>query len=168
MKYEESRNIVAEHVGCNPQNLVFVENITFGMNCVLRSILPKLNDDDAILHINLAYSAIVKTVKVLAERCKVKVIQVDLTFPIASEDEVLQLFEETFKKHTNIKIAVFDHICSASAVKLPVRDIGYICRKYNVMSIVDGAHAPGQLALDIENLGVDIYIGKLRFLKLII
>ena len=165
MKYEESRNIVAEQVGCNPQNLVFVENITFGMNCVLRSMLPRLSDDDAILHINLAYSAIVKTVKVLTEKCKVNVIQIDVTFPIASEDEVLKLFERTFKEHTNIKIAVFDHICSASAVKLPVRDIGRICRKYNVMSIVDGAHAPGQLVLDIENLRVDIYVGKHTFLK---
>lgn len=165
MKYEESRNIVAEQVGCNPQNLVFVENITFGMNCVLRSMLPRLSDDDAILHINLAYSAIVKTVKVLTEKCKVNVIQIDVTFPIASEDEVLKLFERTFKEHANIKIAVFDHICSASAVKLPVGDIGHICRKYNVMSIVDGAHAPGQLVLDIETLGVDIYIGKHTFFK---
>ena len=131
-------------------------------------MLPALSDDDdAILHINLAYPAVVKAVKVLAERCKVKVIQMDLTFPIASEDEVLKIFEETFKEHTNIKIAIFDHICSASAVKLPVRDIGHICKKYNVISIVDGAHAPGQVVLDIENLGVDIYIGKLTFFKFI-
>jgi len=65
-----------------------------------------------------------------------------------------------FKSNSNIKLAVFDHITSASAVKLPIKAIAEVCRKNNVISVVDGAHAPGQLEVQIESYGVDIYIGK--------
>ena len=57
------------------------------------------------------------------------------------------------------QVAIFDHITCASAVCFPVQRLARICRDNNVMSIVDGAHAPGQLHLDLESYGVDVYIG---------
>ena len=66
-----------------------------------------------------------------------------------------------FKSHTDIKLAIFDHITSASAVKLPIKAIAEVCRQNNVISVVDGAHAPGQLELQVESFGVDVYIGEL-------
>ena len=57
----------------------------------------------------------------------------------------------------------FDHITSASAVVMPVKKLAALCRKYNVISVVDGAHAPGQMYLQVESYGVDVYIGNLNY-----
>lgn len=61
----------------------------------------------------------------------------------------------------NIKMVIFDHITSASAVVMPIKKLAALCTKHNVLSVVDGAHAPGQMYLQVESYGVDIYIGKL-------
>jgi len=161
-KYEQSRNIVAQHVGCQPSNLVFTENITFAMNCVLRSLFPTLSTTDAVLCLNINYSAITKVITVMTKQFNIQKIQLDITFPIPTEDRICQLFKEMFEKHPNIKIAIFDHITSASAVMLPIQKICQICQEYNVISIIDGAHAPGQVKLDIESIGADIYAGNMH------
>ena len=158
--YEESRLNVANAVNCEPNNLVFVENVTEAITCSLRSLLRYLNRNDAILCMrNIAYGAVVKAIDVLAKEYDVKVIDLDLHFPIISKNDICILFEEAFLTYPNVKLAVFDHITCASSLVLPIQDLGVICRKYNVISIVDGAHAPGQLYLNIDAYNIDVYIG---------
>ena len=158
-KYEQSRNIVAKAVGSKPENLLFVENVTDGMNCVFTSMLRGYHDDDAVLITSLAYSAVTKTAVYHTKKCGVKLITLDIEFPVHSEEDICEAFRKVLKKNKEIKMAVFDHICSATAVMMPVQKIAAICREFGVMSVVDGAHAPGQLHLNLEDIGADVYIG---------
>ncbi|XP_065640823.1 uncharacterized protein LOC100210723 isoform X1 [Hydra vulgaris] len=162
-KYEESRVVVANAVGCHPDNLVFVENITEGINVSLRSFLRNFTKSDSILCLrSIGYSAVLKAIDVLAKEYNVKVVNLEIQFPIHSKEDLCAQFEDAILKHPRIKLAIFDHITSASSVVLPIHDLGIICQKYNVISVVDGAHAPGQLYLDVENYNVDIYLGNLH------
>ena len=161
-KYEESRKIVAKYVGAEVENLVFVENITDGINCALRSLLKDLHEDDMVLHTNLTYAAVIKSIGVYTKACNIKTLQFDVHFPISSEDELCESYEAMIKAHPKIKIAIFDHITSVSAVCFPIKRFAKICRENSIMTIVDGAHAPGQLHLDLESYGVDIYLGKIE------
>lgn len=162
MKYEESRHIVAREIGCDTQNLVFVENVTEGMNCTLRSLLPHFEDNDAIFSLNVNYASVLKTVAVYSKKNNVEVIKLDVEFPIVSEEEFVNAFRNMFATHRNIRLAIFDHITSASAVKLPIKKIASLCREFGIISVVDAAHAPGQLFLDIKSYDIDIYIGNLH------
>ena len=139
---------------------MFVENITEGINCSLRSLLRNFSKNDSLLCLrSIGYSAVLKAIDVLAKEYNVKVINLEIQFPILSKDDFCMQFEEAILKHPRIKLAIFDHITSASSVVLPIHELGVICQKYNVVSVVDGAHAPGQLYLDIETYNVDIYLG---------
>lgn len=62
--------------------------------------------------------------------------------------------------HPDITFALVDHITSPSAVMFPVKEIASVCRERGVKVIVDGAHSPGQLPLNLADLGVDYYTGK--------
>ena len=77
--------------------------------------------------------------------------------------QVVEEFENMLQSQKNIKMVIFDHITSASAVVMPVKKLAALCRKYNVISVVDGAHAPGQMYLQVESYGVDVYIGNLNY-----
>ena len=78
--------------------------------------------------------------------------------------QVVEEFENMLLSQKNIKMVIFDHITSASAVVMPIKKLAALCRKHNVLSVVDGAHAPGQMYLQVESYGVDIYIGISFFL----
>lgn len=160
-KYEESRKIVAKYVGAREENLVFVDNITDGINASFRSLFSSLEKDDIILHTNLTYAMVLKALDVHNKLdYRFKTLQFDINFPVMSEDELVKVYEDFIEKHKHIKIAIFDHITSATAVVLPIARLAKICLEHNIISIVDGAHAPGQVRLDLESYGVDIYIGK--------
>jgi len=161
-KYASSLQRVALNVGCDVENLVFVDNITEGISCALRSFLSDFGDDDGVLCTNLAYSAVLKSIRINTDLQDVKMYQLDFNFPIRTEDEVVEEFENMLQSHKNIKMVIFDHITSASAVVLPIKKLGDLCRKYEVISVVDGAHAPGQMYLQVESYGVDVYIGNLH------
>ncbi|XP_065674398.1 uncharacterized protein LOC100214466 isoform X2 [Hydra vulgaris] len=162
-RYEQSRVTVASAVGCEPDNLVFVENLTEAITCSLRSLLSCLKKNDAVLCLrSVAYGAVVKAIDVLANEYHIDVVDLDLQFPLFSKNDILIKFEEIFLNYPCVKLAVFDHITSASSVVLPIKELGEICRKYNVISVVDGAHAPGQLYLNIDSYNVDVYLGNLH------
>ncbi len=84
----------------------------------------------------------------------------DLPLPIEDEDQVVDAFLKVLDKHPEIKVAIIDHITSASAIKLPVEKLVKLCHEKGVLVIIDGAHCPGQLSLDLENIAADYYVGK--------
>ena len=161
-KYIDSVNIVSKAVGCTPGNMVFVQNVTEGMNCVMNSLLTTFDHDDAILCITIGFSAVLKMAKIMAKKQNVPLYMLELNFPIHSEDEICKAFDSMIHDNNNIRVAIFDHITSASATRLPIEKIAKICAKYDVISVVDGAHAPGQLHLSIESFGVDVYLGEIK------
>lgn len=151
-----ARLALAEFVGAAPDRLVFVPNATTGANAVLQS-LP-LAAGDELLTTTQAYNACANALRFVAERAGARVVTVELPFPLASRDEVVERVLAGVTERT--KLALIDHISSPTGLILPVAALVASLQERGVRVLVDGAHAPGQVPLDIEELGADYYTGN--------
>jgi isopenicillin-N epimerase len=148
---------VAAFVGARGDDLVFVDNATAGVNAVLRS-LP-LGAGDEIVLLDHAYGAIANVAAFTARERGTVVRTVTLPWP-PEPAGVCEAVASALGPRT--RIAIVDHVTSQSALVLPVAEIAAVCRAHGVPILVDGAHAPGAIALDIPALGVDWYVGNLH------
>jgi len=89
-------------------------------------------------------------------------VTIDIPFPIESEQQICDLYQKALLANPNIKLAVIDHITSCSALLMPVIDLVKICKRHGVLTVIDGAHAPGQIPLNINKIGADFYGGNLH------
>ena len=83
----------------------------------------------------------------------------EIKLPIASRESIIQQYTEYLDQHPNVTFALVDHITSPSAVVMPVKEIVRVCHERGVVVMVDGAHCPGQLPLDVKDIGADYYTG---------
>jgi len=158
--YEESRLAVAEFVGADPRNLVFVSNATTAVNIVVKQL--QLEAEDMILCTSHTYNACYNAVDCAVRRVGADIISIDISLPIRSEQEIVDLVTETCQRHVGVRLAVIDHISSPSALLFPVKQIASELHKLGVMVLIDGAHAPGQVELNLEDIGADFYTGNLH------
>jgi isopenicillin-N epimerase len=151
---------VAAFLGVEGDDLVFVDNATAGVNAVLRS-LP-LREDDEIVLLDQAYGAVAKTAAFVARLAGARVVTVALPFPVEADvtDAYAQALERALTPRT--RIAVLDLVSSETALTLPVPAMAERCRRHGVPVLVDGAHAPGAIALDLESLLADWFVGNLH------
>jgi isopenicillin-N epimerase len=154
----ESKQKISDFVNVPNDDLVFVENATTGVATVLRSLMYDLKAGDRILVTNHIYPAVDYTLDYLTQKAGVELVRVDIPFPISSKEEIISAVKKEIS--LGIKIAVFDHITSATALVFPIKELCELCRENGVISLIDGAHAPGMLDLDINSLGCDFYIGN--------
>eukprot|EP00794_Sanderia_malayensis_P006329 gene6329-7055_t len=159
-KWYKSCDVVAKAFGANPDNLVFVHNVTEAINCVVKSL--NLTANDAVLITNHTYGAVRNIVDYYTKKAGAEMVCCDIPFPINSEDDVCNIYKETLVKNPNIKLVIIDHITSGSALLMPVEKLVNICKEHGKLTLIDGAHAPGQLPLEIENIGADFYAGNLH------
>ena len=157
-KMQDALQQLAAYVKCDPRDLVFVENATTGVWTALSN--QKLGEGKGVLITNLTYRAIANQVKHLCAKTGATLHVLDIHVPIASAETVTTLYRDYLSNHPDICVTVVDHITSPSSIVLPVKDIAKLCHKVGVRVIVDGAHGPGQLALNLEELGADYYVGK--------
>jgi isopenicillin-N epimerase len=149
---------VAPFVGAESSDFVFVENATTGINTVLRSI-PLAHGDDILLT-DHAYGAIRNAATFAASARGGRVATVRLPFPVASRQSIVEAVSEALTPRT--RLAIVEHITSESALVLPIGEIAARCHDRGVAVLVDGAHAPGTVPLDLPALGVDWYVGTLH------
>ena len=164
-RWLESSRQVAEAVGCDPANLVFTRNVTEAINCVIKSI--NFTPSDAVLVTNHTYGAVKNTVDYYTHKAGAEVVVIDIPFPIDSESQICEIYQKVLHERPNIKLAVIDHITSCSALLMPVVDLVKICRKFGVLTVIDGAHAPGQIPLQINKIGADFY-GGFKFFNFVL
>ncbi|GME83360.1 unnamed protein product [Ambrosiozyma monospora] len=100
------------------------------------------------------------TIDYVVERYHLKLELVELKFP-ASDADVLAKFEEKLSKG-DIKLCFFDLVCSGPGIKFPYKEITKLCKKYNAISCIDGAHSIGMLPIDLDELQADFYITNLH------
>ena len=136
-----SRAALALFLGARPDDLVFVPNATAGLNAVIRSL--RLEPGDEVLTTRHEYGAVTRTWEFMGA---------NLVY--AEPDELA----EAIRPQT--KAVSVSHITSPTALVLPVAEICAAARAVGVLAIVDGAHAPGQLPLDLDALGADVYAGN--------
>jgi isopenicillin-N epimerase len=154
----EAAGVVARFVGARGQDLVFVDNATSGVNAVIRS-LP-LQAGDEILLTDHTYGAVANAARFIAGRRGAVVRSVDVPFPRFDAAQLTDRIDAAIGPHT--KLLVIDHITSASAIVMPVADLAAACHARGVAVLVDGAHAPGAIPLDVPALGVDWYVANLH------
>ncbi|MEN9232133.1 MAG: aminotransferase class V-fold PLP-dependent enzyme [Thermostichus sp. DG02_5_bins_236] len=147
---------LADFVGAEPENLVFVENATSGVNAVLRSLTFQPGDEIACT--NQGYGAVRQAVQFVSAQSGSLPVEAQIPFPIAGPDQVIAAFEAILTPKT--RLAVLDHITSPTALIYPLPELLSLCRERGIPVLVDGAHAPGTLPLELENLGADWYTGN--------
>jgi len=149
---------VAGFVGARGDDLVFVDNATTGCNAVLRSL--DLRPDDEILVTDLGYGAITLASRYAARARGATVREVTLPFPGTTPGGVTEAIERACTPRT--RLLVIDHITSHSALILPVAELTARAHSRGIAVLVDGAHAPGAIPLDVPSLGADWYAANLH------
>src|SRR6185436_15545377 len=132
-------------VGTKTEDLVFVENATSGMNAVLRSL--EFRPGDEILATTHVYNAVRQTIREVCRRTGAKLIEARIDLPVSNEKSLVEPIKNKFSRRT--RLLVLDHIASPTGLIFPVKRLAALARARGAKVLVDGAHAPGQLALDI-------------------
>jgi len=149
---------VASFLGARGEDLVFVDNATTGINAVLRSF--DLREGDEVLITDQAYGAIKNAATFHAGARGARVCVVELPPPSRGPSAFPEAVLAAIGPRT--RLAVMDHVTSESALVLPIADIVARCRERGVAVVVDGAHAPGAIDLDVPSIGADWYVGNLH------
>ena len=147
---------LAHFLGTSGANIGFVDNATTAVNAVLRGLDWHAGDEIALFR--HAYPGVKNAVRALGARHGVVMREADFALPIGSEDRVVQAFEDALCART--RLAVVDHVSSQLAAVLPLAAIVERCHARGVPVLVDGAHAPGMLELELDSLGADWYAGN--------
>ncbi len=157
-RLEPSRQALAKFLGAKPKDVVFVTNATTGVNAVLRSI--RLKPGDEILTTNHDYNACHNVAVEAARRAGARLVTAQVRFPLRSADDVLEAVCGAVTRRT--RIALIDHVTSNSAVVFPVDRIVTELGSRGVDVLVDGAHAPGMVPLNLGRLQPAYYTGNLH------
>ena len=152
----EAADRLGAFLGADGRDIAFTDNATTGCNAVLRSLA--LKPDDEILVLNHVYGAVRNTVRFVTERAGASVVEAAVPFPFVSDDGVVGAVAAALTTRT--RLAVIDHIASHSALVLPAARIVAACHDAGIPVLIDGAHAPGQIDVDLTALGADFYTGN--------
>jgi isopenicillin-N epimerase len=154
--WDEARRTLAQFVGTDAEDLVFVPNATAGVNTVLRSLEFKRGDE--LLVTDHEYNACRCTLDYAAARAGAHVVVVKIPFPLASSQQVVDAVLECVTQRT--RLALLDHVTSSTGLVLPLEKIVRELSARGVETLVDGAHAPGMIPLDLKKLGATYYTGN--------
>jgi isopenicillin-N epimerase len=152
----ESKATLAAFLNADVEGLAFVMNASDGVNAVLRSL--DFAPGDEILVTSHGYRAVSKTVEYVCARSGATARVADVPFPLSGPEEVLAAIDAATNSRT--RLIVVDHITSPTAAVFPVAAIQVQARKRGVPVLIDGAHAPGQVPLDLASLAPDFYVGN--------
>lgn len=154
----EARAALGDFLGTHGDNLVFTQNVTISLNIIARSL--ELEAGDEVLGTNHEYGAIDRTWRFLSRERGFTYINQPIPTPLVSEAQVVEDFWKGVTART--RVICISHITSPTALILPVQEIIRRARERGILTIVDGAHAPGQIPLHLDSLGADFYGGNLH------
>ncbi len=149
-----ARQRLAAFVGADPLGLVFVANATTGVNAVLRS-LP-FEPGDEIVVTDHGYNSCRNVANVVAAQTGARVVEAHVPFPITGPADAIRSIQDVVTNRT--ALVMVDHVTSPTALVFPVAEI--VEALGGIPVLVDGAHGPGMLPLDIDSLGAAFYTGN--------
>src|SRR5262249_25324357 len=147
---------LAGFVGGNGRDYVFTENATAGCDIVLNAI--HFDEGDEILVTDHGYPAILLAAQRVAQQTGAKIVQANVPFPLLDETQVRAALEARLNSRT--RLVILDHITSPTALVFPVGKLTALCKDAGARVLIDGAHAPGMLSLDIPSIKADWYVGN--------
>lgn len=151
-----SAGTLAAFLNAEAQDVVFVDNATTGCNAILRS-LDFRPDDEIVLHSQI-YGAVAKTARFVAQRSGAEIVEVALPFPADETALFVERLAAVLNERT--RLVIIDHVTSPSALAMPVEAVARLCRTAGVPLLVDGAHGPGQVEVDLSAIDADWYVGN--------
>jgi len=151
-----ARQKLASILKADPDNLVFVPNATFGVNVIARSL--DFQPGDELLTSDHEYGACDNVWDFLSQKTELKVIRKKIPLPLPSKEEMIERIWDGVSERT--RLIFLSQITSPTAIRLPVEEICQRAREAGILILVDGAHAPGQLDLDLNHLEADFYTGN--------
>jgi isopenicillin-N epimerase len=152
----EARKSLGAYLNADKDDLIFVPNATTGVNIVARSLNLKVGDE--VLASDHEYGACNNTWTYLSQRQGFTYKQVAIPLPVKSNEEILETLWQAVTPKT--KVIFLSHITSPTAVTFPIADICKRAREASILTVIDGAHAPGQIPLDMGAIGADFYTGN--------
>lgn len=152
----KARAALASFCGAETDDLVYVPNATTGLNVVARS-LP-LGPGDEVLSTDHEYGALDRTWRFVCAKLGARYVRQPVSLPIASAEQVVQAIWSGVTPRT--RVLFMSHITSPTAIVLPVRELIRRARAAGIITVIDGAHAPGQVPLDLQALDADFYSGN--------
>ena len=153
---DAARAALAQFVGADPDDLVFVPNATVGVNTVLHSL--RFDPGDELLVTDHEYNACRNAFEHAAERSGARVVVVSLPFPLRGAEEIIAAILERVTPHT--RVALIDHVTSQTGLVMPIEALVRELHARGVDTVVDGAHAPGMVPLDLRRIGAAYYTGN--------
>lgn len=151
----QARKDLANYVGCQAEDVVYVTNPSYAINTIAKSI--RLKKGDEVLSTNLEYGALVRTWDYYCQKVGAKFIQQEIQLPILSKEAFINDFWKGYTAQT--KAIFISQITSSTGLILPVKEICEEAKNRGLLTIVDGAHVPGHIPLNISELKVDVYTG---------
>ena len=155
---KQAKAPLAEFIGCNPKDFFFVPNPTVAINTVMRSL--QLQPGDEILATNHEYGAMDRTWHFYCKKTGAKYVRQPITLPVVSKEQMIAEFWKGYTRKTKVKY--LNHISSSTALIFPVKEICDKAQELGLITIVDGAHVPGHIDLDLADLNPDFYTGTLH------
>lgn len=152
----EARASLATYVGTQADNLVFVPNTTHGINIIARSL--DLKPGDEVLATDHEYGAVERTWRFICERRGAQFRTQPIPLPITTPEALVEALWEGVTERT--RVIVVSHITSPTALIFPVAEICRRAAQQGILTVIDGAHAPGQIDLNLEEIGADFYVGN--------
>ena len=157
-RLEPARAAVARFIGARPNDLVFVTNATTGINAVLSSY--PFRPGDELLTTNHDYNACHNALVETARRAGARLVVAQVPFPVRSPDQILESILAALTPRT--RLAMIDHVTSSTALVFPVARIVRALERRGVDTLVDGAHAPGMVPLNLSKLAPAYYAANLH------
>ena len=159
-----ARAALAKYIKADADDVVLIDNASHGMNAVLRSLAERLPRGSLLLDLNLAYTMVKNTFKYCAEVFGHTIVTANVTLtPQATdlEDQIVHAVEAALIAHKGaIKLLSVSHITSVPAIVLPVKRLSALAHAHGALIVVDGAHALGNVALDVPSIGADFYVAN--------
>ena len=154
--FQKTRETLGRYLQADADDLVFIPNATFGVNLVARSL--DLQEGDEILSTNQEYGACDNVWNFTSSKMGATYKQIPIPLPIPTHEDFVDLIWQGISSKT--KAIYLSHITSSTAQYFPVELICNRARDEGILTIVDGAHTPGQIPLDLVSIDADFYIGN--------
>lgn len=156
----DAREKIAGLVNANVEDIVLLENASSAINSILRTI--GLQKGDKILRLSNAYPMVIHTLNWLVSTIGIEVVVVNIEYPVKGPEQLVDAVADALKANTGIKMCIFSHIASIPTMIEPVELLTPLAHSHNALVVLDGAHCPGVLDLDLKALNPDFYLGNLH------
>ena len=153
---DAARTRLGEFIGAHPEDLAFVANATTGVNAVIRSL--RFQPGEELLTTDHAYNACRNALEWVAQRDGASVVVARVPFPLSDGAAITASILDAVTDRT--RLALVDHVTSPTALVFPIQEVVAALEARGVDTLVDGAHAPGMVPVDIESIGAAYYAGN--------